>query len=219
MARKQANIDRNWFKRVRREFSRAAMPFAGKPIVYVEIGVWRGGSADWVCKNVLTHAESQGYFIDPYLPGHRYDQTLADNVFAETKERIEQYQGCKVIREKSQVAMRDWNGRPGIDLLYIDGSHTAMDVLMDFCFAWPHLKNGSRVIFDDFGIGMRKRLSLMQPQVPDAVAAIFFAFSPFVRISHGNLQAQVDVIGKPALGEIAAPKLKSHAMPEIPSMI
>jgi len=37
------------------------------------------------------------------------------------------------------------------DFIYIDGSHTAYDVLQDAILAHPLLKKGGLVIFDDFG--------------------------------------------------------------------
>lgn len=37
------------------------------------------------------------------------------------------------------------------DLIYIDGSHEAADVLADAVLAWPLLKPGGLLGFDDYG--------------------------------------------------------------------
>ena len=39
------------------------------------------------------------------------------------------------------------------DLIYVDGSHEAEDVLVDAVRAWGILKVGGRVIFEDYGLG------------------------------------------------------------------
>ena len=36
------------------------------------------------------------------------------------------------------------------DFIYIDGSHTAKNVLTDACMAWPLLKRGGFMVFDDY---------------------------------------------------------------------
>jgi len=39
------------------------------------------------------------------------------------------------------------------DFIYIDGSHQAPDVITDACLAWPLLKVGGVMAFDDYGWG------------------------------------------------------------------
>mgnify|MGYP003345107982 FL=1 len=36
------------------------------------------------------------------------------------------------------------------DFIYIDGSHTAADVLVDACMSWQLLKQGGIMLFDDY---------------------------------------------------------------------
>ena len=36
------------------------------------------------------------------------------------------------------------------DFIYVDGSHLAMDVLIDGVLAWPLLKPGGVMVFDDY---------------------------------------------------------------------
>jgi cephalosporin hydroxylase len=42
------------------------------------------------------------------------------------------------------------DGKNLYDFIYIDGSHTAKDVLTDACMAWPLLKQGGLMVFDDY---------------------------------------------------------------------
>jgi cephalosporin hydroxylase len=43
-----------------------------------------------------------------------------------------------------------FDGKNIYDFIYIDGSHIAKDVLTDACMAWPLLKRGGFMVFDDY---------------------------------------------------------------------
>jgi len=61
---------RNWFRRRNQAtFEEYVLPmWAGKPITYLEIGVYEGQSLTWMMQNVLTHPDSRAVGIDPWLP-------------------------------------------------------------------------------------------------------------------------------------------------------
>ena len=165
-----------WFWAVRREFARRAMEFAGKPIVYVEVGCWYGASAWWVCENVLTHPDARGYGIDPYGPEVKHDSRYMRGVrrFAA---RLLKGKPWHWIYHPSVNGLRSLMPYDdGIDLLYLDGLHTASGVLQDWCAAWPLLKVGSGVILDDYFWGRRKP----HAGVAEAVEAIKMTFGGMV---------------------------------------
>lgn len=193
-----------WFNRVKQEFCPLAQRFAGRPILYVEIGVWKANSAEWVSENILTHPAAHGYGIDPYPSDKKRNQrTIDTEIKAHAVARMQQFQDAGKWQwhfSKSQDVLRTWDYGE-IDFLYIDGSHLAHDVVMDFCFAWPHLKNGSLVIFDDWGIGQRKE-SRGQRHVPTACEAIRRSFEPMLEVVNpGGMQYAVVVKNKMPLGE------------------
>lgn len=193
-----------WFNRVMDEFCPLAMRFAGQPILYVEIGVWKGNSAEWVCENVLTAPGARGIGIDPYPPDRKRSADDIDNLIKKhAVDRLKRFEdtGRWWWRfEKSQDVLRSWGQGP-IDFLYVDGSHLAHDVVMDFCYAWPHLRDGSLVVFDDWGIGLRKeRQGLLH--VPTACRAITEAFGGMVEVVNpGGMQYALIVRNKLPLGE------------------
>ena len=160
----------SWFGRVQEEFCPLVLPFAGKPIQYVEIGVWTGNSARYVCENVLTHPDARGVGIDHYPPDHKRTQAETFAIRDEAARNLAPFPKWQFIYEPSQTALRKWDGP--IDLLYIDGDHNAPGALGDFCLAWPFLTPGAVVIFDDYGIGKKYR----SPHVPAAVEAVKIAF-------------------------------------------
>jgi predicted O-methyltransferase YrrM len=163
---------KDWFEKVKDEFAEVAMLKAGEPITYVEIGVWLGESAAWVCENVLTHEDSRGVGIDPYPPDRKRTQEQTDKIkFAATNRLRPWFMQWRWLFEPSQQALRNWRAGK-IDLLYIDGSHRAPDVLTDFVLAWPNIPSGGIVIFDDYAIGRRKKFR----NVAEAVEAVRMAF-------------------------------------------
>lgn len=186
-----------WFGRVRREFAPVAKQFAGKPIVYVEIGTWAGTSAEWVCKNILTHSESKGFGIDPYVQSEAWRIHDVAGIKAEAADRVRVALGDRWawIYERSYVGLKTLgpllNGKP-IDLFYIDGIHEAHGVLHDFVLGWPLLRIGSVVIFDDHF----KRNAISFPHVREAVEAISIAFRGLVEVHVGRRQAWLKVLHK-----------------------
>jgi len=148
------------------EFIPLVTQWADKPINYVEIGVYNAGSASWMARKILTHPDSRGYGIDPFTATRKWDQAFWDGIYDRACEKLKPYDRFTILRGKSREVLRTWD-KP-IDLLYIDGSHWAENVLADFVLAWPHLKVGSGIIFDDYGAGLRKSI----PHVPEAVTSI-----------------------------------------------
>lgn len=171
-----------WFRRVKREFCPLLLPFAGKPVTYVEIGCWAGGSAEWVCRNILTHPEARGYGIDPYPSEKRHPQSEVDMI-----------KNMAAVRVKLTGVNWKWHYLPSIevlgdsegnlarlekiDILYIDGDHDGHAVVQDFALAWPMLKVGSLVIFDDYVVKSPKSV----PNVREGFDAIKLAWGPLIQ--------------------------------------
>jgi len=123
----------------------------------LEIGSWEGRSAVFflelmpksriVCVDTFAgaheHLENPDWRANLPLIEQRFDANTAAY-----KGRVEK------IRSNS-VAALDALGKAGrqFDLAYIDGSHRRDDVLVDTLLAWPMLKLGGRMIWDDYGGG------------------------------------------------------------------
>lgn len=60
------------------------------------------------------------------------------------------------------------------DFIYVDGSHTAPDVLTDACMAWPLLKPNGLMVFDDYLWGPSRDL-LHRPKLSVDLFANVFA--------------------------------------------
>lgn len=161
MTDEQKDYYDRWFSRVQREFCPLFNPYVGKPVVYVEIGCWAGASAEWVSRNVLTHSASQGFGIDPYTAERRHPAEEIETIKSFAALRLSVAIGQRWTwlyhpSEKALAATNVWLGPKLIDILYIDGDHRANAVVLDFALAWPHLRPGALVIFDDYICGPKE---------------------------------------------------------------
>lgn len=191
------DVDR-WWRRVRKEFSHVTKPLIGcnQPLCYVEIGVWGGAASEWVCQNILIHPESIGFGIDPYDQSQERRRHDVAAIMELAHKRMFTLMGNRYqwIREPSAsgvLTLRSILGDRKIDLLYIDGLHEAPDVLNDFLLAWPMLKDGSIVIFDDYA---RLRNDYKYPHVRHACAAIEIAFRHRIKPIHLFRQYAMEVV-------------------------
>lgn len=130
----------------------------GKPnLRFMEIGSFEGQSARWTLENVLTDISSTLVMIDP-LQFHdingedqlvRLERHLAPWFKNEQAELLGGMSET-VLRGFDQAVLRvRW--QPNMfDFVYIDGDHFPAGVLKDAVLAWPLLKSGGHLLFDDY---------------------------------------------------------------------
>lgn len=106
---------------------------------YLEIGLWEGRSFLWMLDHILTHPSSRATGIDIEL-SDRLRQNLE---LSGAAGRVTLIEGA------SQVALRKLPAASQ-DIVYIDGSHTAPDVLEDMVLCWRLLSPGGLMILDDY---------------------------------------------------------------------
>jgi predicted O-methyltransferase YrrM len=133
----------DWFTSNLPVWQRALAPYAGRRgLRYLEVGVFEGRSVLWMLENVLTDPGARATVIDPF-EGDLKGRFLA-NLRKSGQERK-----VTVIVGYSQIELR---GQPlaSYDIAYIDGSHSADDVLEDAVLTFRLLKPGGLLIFDDY---------------------------------------------------------------------
>jgi predicted O-methyltransferase YrrM len=119
-------------------------PFAGRPnLRYLEIGVAEGRSLLWVLDWALTHPTSRATGIDPFMAaGH--EERLRENL-----EKSSGPEKVELIKGFSRDVLPELEPE-SYDIIYIDGSHLADDVLLDAVYTWRLLRKGGLVIHDDY---------------------------------------------------------------------
>jgi predicted O-methyltransferase YrrM len=133
-----------WHVQMIDNWTKQLAAFRGRPdLRYLEIGVFEGRSVIWMLENVLTDPSSRATAVDVFMEKD-YEQTFDANIQASgAGERVTKLVG------PSQQHLRTLEPNT-FDIIYVDGSHTADDVLADAVLGWPLLREGGVMIFDDY---------------------------------------------------------------------
>ena len=123
-----------------------------RPLNILEIGSWEGRSAIFFLE--YCHL-SRITCIDPF-DGEPNEYVTSAGGFAQVEQRFDSntapYAGrvtkLKSISSKALIDLQDQ--KRSYDLIYIDGAHDRDAVHVDSLLAWPLLKNGGTIIWDDY---------------------------------------------------------------------
>lgn len=157
---------------------------------FLEIGSFEGRSAVWAVENMM---EDGGIFvaIDTWQGGEEHSEIAMLRVEDRFEHNVavlkEKFPDRRVAKMKMQsyLAFGYLNEGKQFDFVYIDGSHIAKDVLADACMAWPLLKSGGVMAFDDYLWGDAKD-ALHRPKL--AVDAFVNLYSEHLKIVHMGYQ-------------------------------
>lgn len=137
---------------------------AGHPVHGLEIGSFEGRSARWFMETICTAPDSSLTCVDPhdYADEHRVIAGGGTHIeqqfyWPEIKRNFEQNLQpwiaagrLRLLSVPSRVAFASLAPVPQFDFIYLDGSHIAACVIEDAVHAWPRLKPGGILIFDDY---------------------------------------------------------------------
>jgi predicted O-methyltransferase YrrM len=109
---------------------------------YLEIGSYEGRSVCWVAENLREVPKAELHCVDiwgnPKVEA-RFDANIADEptIFKHKK--------------PSMHWLAEALGRgERFDVIYVDGDHQAKSALLDAAMAWPLLRKGGVMVFDDY---------------------------------------------------------------------
>ena len=151
--------------------------FKGKVNVsLLEIGSFEGRSTIWFLENILTHPTSSITCVDPFFRAEiRFDHNIKVSGHANQ---------VKKIKGRSESVLRTLK-ESIFDIIYIDGSHRALNVLMDAVSSWLLLKLGGIIIFDDYGWKVERA---PEDRPKTAIDIFLKAFQPHIEILHRDYQ-------------------------------
>lgn len=139
------------------EWSRLFAPYVGKPDVRsLEVGSYEGKSAVWLLDNVLTNSMSWLTCIDCWSDdvNDGMGGRAAKDVFDANITASGRWHSVESMHDRSEHALRDLFTvavRDGFyDTCYIDAGHDARSVLTDSVLAWPLVKPGGLIVWDDY---------------------------------------------------------------------
>ena len=137
----------------------------GKKINILELGVYKGEAMQWFIDNLMTNKDTTYTGVDTFGGSPEY--------FIYNKEKIDMFIGVKkecfdritktdkkdqinIIIDTTKNALYDLykknknNQTKYYDVIFIDASHEAIDVLSDCILSWNLLKEGGILINDDY---------------------------------------------------------------------
>lgn len=158
----------------------------------LEIGSYEGRGACWMIENIL---EPEGFMVclDTWQGGEEHDRHAMDEVLARftknfklAREKHNPNMHYSIVKGDSAVELRRLNKT--FDLIYVDGSHQAPDVLTDAVMAWQLLQPEGIMIFDDYG-WQGHELATHRPKM--AINAFLSVFSERLTIIHQRYQIAI----------------------------
>jgi hypothetical protein len=143
--RKEYRFDTDWFSPAIPVWNKVLEPYKGRPkLNYLEVGTFQGRSFLWFLENVATHPSSRLTGIDIVI-GKDF---LSNIELSGAADRVTTIEGrCEDVLRTLPTN--------SYDVIYIDGSHRADDVLSDAILSWALLRVGGVMIFDDYRWQMR----------------------------------------------------------------
>jgi predicted O-methyltransferase YrrM len=177
-----------WFVQHEPIWTRVLAPFKGKPnLRYLEVGVFEGRSFLWMFENILTDPSSRAVAVDLF-----YHDGL-EKRFRENLERAGIADRTETLVGYSNDMLRPMK-KDSFDIIYIDASHTADNVIRDAVLAWDLLKRDGVLIFDDYAYRPNHPDEL-KPKV--VIDAFITAFRDELKIVHRGWQLAVQRVADP----------------------
>jgi|3_EtaG_2_1085321.scaffolds.fasta_scaffold00671_14 predicted O-methyltransferase YrrM len=164
---------------------------------YLEVGSFEGLSTTWLLENILTKEGDTIYCIDTWEGGQEHAQDM-NEVERRFKNNLQDHLAkVKICKGNSYDELQQLyeKHRQSFDFIYIDGSHEAWDVISDAILAWPLLKSGGVMGFDDYMWGgsqekpENRQDDDRRPQI--AIDAFLFLYARFLDILHKGGQVWV----------------------------
>lgn len=128
--------------------------FVGKKINILEIGAYKGEATAWFLNNLISNKESLVYAVDTWKGSPEYfngDFEEVEEIFDKTIKltgKLKQLVKIKMMSFSSLIKLNKDNIL--FDIIYIDASHEAIDVLSDAVLSWNILNEKGVLIFDDY---------------------------------------------------------------------
>lgn len=158
---------------------------------FLEIGSFEGRSAIWIAENMMRDGDHL-FCVDTWGGGEEHtngelsgaEERFRHNLNVAAQKlpdrRIFQAPGTSTSRLAAFIQKN-----LTFDFIYIDGSHTAPDVLTDACMAWPLLMQDGIMVFDDYLWGP-PRDALHRPKL--AIDSFVNIFAEQVDVLHCGYQ-------------------------------
>jgi FkbM family methyltransferase len=153
--------------------------YSQKPIQMLEIGSFEGLSSCWFLNNILTHADSRLTCIDTFEGSDEHKILELKNlhtIFLSNIVNTGLIEKINVeVGSSHDILSKLKLSETVFDVIYVDGAHTAFDVLADAVMSFYLLKAGGIMIFDDYLWPGSVDISFVPKAGIDAFINIFYS--------------------------------------------
>lgn len=182
---------------IRKNWINALKKFKNKKIKILEIGVYEGESTKWFLSNLITHKDSVLYAVDSFEGSPEYNRnhfiSTVKQKFLKSIKSTKKEKHVKIMEMYSYNALIELisnnDGKLMFDIIYIDASHEAKDVISDAILSWNILNIGGVVIFDDYKWNLLLQ-DFSKPKI--AVDSFIEIMKPTINILHKGYQVIIE---------------------------
>ncbi len=149
----------DWFSHnipVWEQLFKSGLPGTPRDRWFLEIGSFEGRSAVWMAENVMAEGDHLDC-VDTWEGSEEHSAETVQGIEDRFRHNLvvaaEKFPRRRIFQHTQPSSdFLPWAKQTGrrYDFIYIDGSHVAKDVMTDACMAWPLLKQGGIMVFDDY---------------------------------------------------------------------
>lgn len=136
-------------------WSRWLAHLAGRPgVAGLELGTWKGESAEWMLDHVFTGPMASYHCVDTFEGSDEHRLAAIDCSKNEriTRDRLARFGARATIHKGTSelwLKVFEAEGRD-FDFVYVDAAHDAMNVLRDSVLGFERLRPGGVMVWDDY---------------------------------------------------------------------
>ncbi len=169
----------DWFSRNLPQFERSLAHLKGTPCRLLEVGSYEGRSTTWLIDNIATHRSATIDAVD--LEEH---PRLRANIISTGHAGKVRFH----LGRPSSVVLREMPF-DAFDFAYIDGCHWTIETLEDAVLAFPLVKAGEIIGFDDYKWDDPKMNQEGRPK--EAIDAFLRVYADKIELLHRRYQVWV----------------------------
>lgn len=145
----------DWFTHNIETLRKVLAPLVDKPVKVLEIGCFEGRSTVWLLKNILTSRDSVIHCVDTFKGAMDHTPEMMNGAEDRFLQNTLEWGDRVVLHTQTSMSFLSQQllsqvDPDSYDLIYVDGSHIAKDVIGDLCMSWPLLKSGGIMVMDDY---------------------------------------------------------------------
>lgn len=144
-----------------------------QPVTMIEVGCFEGRSTVWFSNYLSHHPDSRMFCIDTWLGGEEIKRSnlpfdmdkVCKNFFHNVNLLAEKDKIIKYLMQSERALAGLFSKYyRGVDFIYLDGSHTQRDTLVDLTLSLSLLTQGGVIIVDDYDNNMATNNPLLRPK-------------------------------------------------------